>query len=1372
MQQPGKRKALAAILSVAIILCIISIGTLAFLPAYFSTPQGKESLVNWINRRISGWVSIDTLKISWFSGQQIENLILYDKRGDKIFALENLTTNKNLLPLLSRTNSWGKTRIHGLFLHLVKEGNGSFNLEEAIQPKNSKEKKSKKERKFTLPTRGDLRLEDGVFEMEGPKTPLVVLSHLNFTLQGEKKDCQTIFHLVGKSAQKSQISGTQTISPSISGEILVSGRLTSCKRIKVNFTHGTLKGFEKMSLSLLARLNSFPVAVFDQIIRFKNLHLAGIFESAIGPSLDFEGEIIASKKELKIDSSIIGSNLKATIKGATEEGIFHADPKSKIVFTITPPFFEKLLLALNKNSKWHLGKKTDISINLEKLSFPIPFVRRDLAFKLDGSIDQALISHETLGPITLRNISLSSSSSPLTKEINIEYTGDIQTSESPSKFEGRIDAANLFDAKGNLSLSQGKLEFYTALSSVPLDAIDLALGENSDLMAYFGRTLSLFFHGKIEKGVGDIQAKATSTILQTEELFFKFDHGLFLEKNGKITFRLSPDLLKKFLPYETEIRVMEGGYLTLDLQELSLPLNERGGWDYEKLKLNANLSMGSVNIQGITHFSPLLIKDVSGKITIANLNRVSLLLKGIFGFTNSHEYVALIVGSDCPFTLSGEGAIPKKKGSAPLTFSNLSFKTECERINLDVRGKIDETGLFSITRPALSTLTITPDSFSQWVKASNNNPSRLVEESRMRTEVDYFECRLFPFQPRTLIAKSVTTLPKLAMLEASNKELASISDLEMQVNINGKNEEFFANINGKTHIELQDPEKKESKSGQIDALLSIKQFLKAGTFSLRSADFRADVTAKDFPLFILDAFILQKSLSQGGFLTTLFGPSLDFTLRGSHTPEKEPKSIILFSATGEGLKANLSLSIDGTLKVMQDHPAFIEWTMTPARYATLMSIFQKESHLKSNYTLLNSAPVILKISQLNCPALPIPSIGGFLCQSGFIGTLQTGPMTLMNHATHDSIAIQRVDASVHGRNFSEAIQLNIASDFLSNNATESGDLRFQGGLINAWTKEGKWNKEGLTIKGNLHINNLPVRPILSLTALSPRREREIFALLGEKLNTNIFGEITDFSGPIDIQIAASNFKAEAPFTLNQGNLTLRETLKAEITLTQEISETFLVDIYPLLFEAVLSNHPLLLNIGSDGFFLPLSPFSFGEIKIPHAIIDIGEISVKNGGQLQALMNFLKAQNISPVGMMSAWFTPIYLSLENGIASYERFDALLAGNVHIACWGQINHIKDKVNMVLAISAATLRHKLGISGLSKRDMFQIKMRGSTHKVELDWSSAYKRIAIIIAEAAGGPGYIVSGLLELLGGMLGEEPTPPPTTHPFPWKKTTSK
>jgi hypothetical protein len=238
--------------------------------------------------------------------------------------------------------------------------------------------------------------------------------------------------------------------------------------------------------------------------------------------------------------------------------------------------------------------------------------------------------------------------------------------------------------------------------------------------------------------------------------------------------------------------------------------------------------------------------------------------------------------------------------------------------------------------------------------------------------------------------------------------------------------------------------------------------------------------------------------------------------------------------------------------------------------------------------------------------------------------------------------------------------------------------------------------------------------------------------------------------------------------LKKNALYLRDYIDAEITLTQAVNETLLKDISPILIVGAYSDHPLKIYIDPQGFMLPIRPYCLENMQIGNAVFDIGKIRVRNGGQIQSLMQFLNAKDISPDGFMEAWFTPIYMSVHNGVASYKRFDALLASNVHIAMWGGVNLGNDHVNMTLAIAPKTLYERFKIKGLTKKEMFEVQMSGTTSKLELDWSSAYSRIAWIVARNATGQiiGNILGGILEQLVTKPGAE-LPPPTTDPLPWE-----
>ena len=377
-------------------------------------------------------------------------------------------------------------------------------------------------------------------------------------------------------------------------------------------------------------------------------------------------------------------------------------------------------------------------------------------------------------------------------------------------------------------------------------------------------------------------------------------------------------------------------------------------------------------------------------------------------------------------------------------------------------------------------------------------------------------------------------------------------------------------------------------------------------------------------------------------------------------------------------------------------------------------------------------------------------------------------MRVQRQHMEETLVVQDISGSINTQNFSEAINLVLKGHLLTANIPQSerSAFQFQGDLFNFWTTNGKFNLDGLTLKGELNLELLPVRQLTGIIPMKGQTGQIIQAVLGEFINARLYGEISQLTGPLTIDVKSSNFKAILPLQINPNAIYLRDDVEAEITLTEEVNEAFLKDVNPLMQGGAYSDHPVKVYIEREGFMIPIRPYSFKGVRIEKAIFDIGKINILNDDKILALLNFLKVK-APPGRYIPAWFTPIFLNLKDGVATNKRFDALIANQAHIALWGKINLLNNRVNMVLGIAPSTLEQRFNITGLSKKDMFQVKMRGTTDNLELDWSSASTRIAIILAKRAGGGiGYIIGGIVEQIVTALGEEPTPPPTTDPFPW------
>src|SRR5690606_34549150 len=126
------------------------------------------------------------------------------------------------------------------------------------------------------------------------------------------------------------------------------------------------------------------------------------------------------------------------------------------------------------------------------------------------------------------------------------------------------------------------------------------------------------------------------------------------------------------------------------------------------------------------------------------------------------------------------------------------------------------------------------------------------------------------------------------------------------------------------------------------------------------------------------------------------------------------------------------------------------------------------------------------------------------------------------------------------------------------------------------------------------------------------------------------------------------------------------------------------------------------------------------------------------------IGMLKSNPLSSTKEMEVWFTPLFFKLENGILETGRMDALAAGSVHFCSWGNINLVKDRIDMILGLTADTLKRVFGLKQISKSYVLKIPITGSIHDPKLAASAGAAKIAALIAAQRAPKG--AGGLLNI--------------------------
>lgn len=299
-----------------------------------------------------------------------------------------------------------------------------------------------------------------------------------------------------------------------------------------------------------------------------------------------------------------------------------------------------------------------------------------------------------------------------------------------------------------------------------------------------------------------------------------------------------------------------------------------------------------------------------------------------------------------------------------------------------------------------------------------------------------------------------------------------------------------------------------------------------------------------------------------------------------------------------------------------------------------------------------------------------------------------------------------------------------------------------------------------TLKTVLNGKHVPA-PLLSL--VTGRKEWE--PVFGSVIDLNVKAHMRDLSGPVQAEVFGSNGKLEVDGQLTKGVVTLNTPLRLSTHATRELAKEVLSDFAPVFGELLSAESSISLTIDPDQFSMPLS-MNFSEIHFKRAVLDLGKMTFRNGGDVRRLLNVLKADESEKV---EVWATPLYFSMEAGLLRIYRMDMLVMGRYPIATWGQINLPKDRLDMVLGISPLALAQSLGITGLPKGYMLQVPVKGSSSSTKIDSAKVMSRIGALVAQSSGGPeGLVLGTVLDIANGK--EPKIPPPTTNPLPWGELT--
>lgn len=308
------------------------------------------------------------------------------------------------------------------------------------------------------------------------------------------------------------------------------------------------------------------------------------------------------------------------------------------------------------------------------------------------------------------------------------------------------------------------------------------------------------------------------------------------------------------------------------------------------------------------------------------------------------------------------------------------------------------------------------------------------------------------------------------------------------------------------------------------------------------------------------------------------------------------------------------------------------------------------------------------------------------------------------------------------------------------------------------------------LEGRFQIKatQFPTRFLDILARIQGNTQSPFSTLFGKTLDTICSIDLNHLTGPVTLSIQSAHTQLSLDGKCESGSLLLHKPFTLKTKITPEISCL-------LVNKSLQSQDPVLLEISPTGSSIPFYPFDAKNFTIPHAKLLLGKINCRNEGNVSTTLKLLKADNNSKDLML--WFAPIDCSIKSGLIDFERTEILINQAWEIALWGKTNLVKDKVDMVLGLPAATLSRAFGIDKLPADYVLTIPIRGSIQNVEIDSGKASAKIAMLLAwqhkdlVGKNPAGAIFGEVLGQLAQLPDKDVKVPPARHPFPWETSRS-
>ncbi|MBJ7449617.1 MAG: hypothetical protein JHC93_04580 [Parachlamydiales bacterium] len=1267
---------------------------------------------------IDGYITADQVNLTWTKGQEIDNLTWYSDDGHKRFTAKKIVTQASLASLLIKRYDLGETFIDTPQLWIdrsmeVKKQPPKKEHKKEPETKCPNIKKIKNKSNLSL-LRGDITVSNAMISIYPQESGAITFNDFQLRLKlPHDKDAFSTIDLRSSCMQNSK-----------SGSIVLQGTTQAIRAERVEKPFNelvqilSLKGNEKILFNL--QLVDFPVGAIDALWGFMEYN-SGLVVAVLGPICNCDAQLKAASLGMNLNLNLQSDNVQANVKGTSNEKAFLLDPQSMIETNITPDVLEKLSDMGKLPVPFQLKKAAPVQVQIQ--SFNLPF---NEPFLTSGSFAVTVIAKDAqlasplkgLEEINLQNGTITASTSPNSNSIisntilSLLIDGRVASVDLAAKTEGLPTFSSMVPI--NYSLQANHL-------STPL--INTFLDTPIPFKAIFGDTLSLNSEGRYdEKGLNG-KATLLTPYLEVTKAQFTVNDVFSTTAPFLIHWRLSPEFIA-WVQTQSDMTLQQVAAINGQIKALSFSTDK---FSLSTMKINADFTTDSIFVKKNSAPTVWQFKDPHLEITGSQLARSKIALSTIVAAKNSPEFWQETIGDVLELHAT---ANPKFIGD---NFHKSAFTANAKSplLTAEIKGEIDDRLALNIKH-------------SPYLKAQFTQGlyKKIFPESQFSIDPFTYSLHLDPFTGslKPLMIDDIEGgLRSDGITFKKGKDRIELKNVALQ----------FQALPSNAWSELTFLSGKDKKPFAAEMMLT--HYREDGQLNLKKGHFAFTTKNSTLPIQAIEA------ITNNDHLSILVGDNVLLNAEMNMDGYPMRHASVDIKAKGTDCQFNGSFDIDSFI-TLYDSPATLEWKITKERFAALQKIFDAPSivvlkengNLKANVRALKWPLDKLKKISLNDLSLSMDS--------------SIDSMTLAVKKTDSKATIKDWTIDLNAEDLSKESFIKGSGQLISDRQT--GSWTINGNIQPLTNSDHPFDLDQSNLSLNINLDNMSTPWLLDFTLASDDLRNKFRGLFGETINAKLETSLNQMQGPFNLAMNSGKSQLNVNGHVKDKVLMLDAPLQAQIFVTQSLSESLLEQINPLFATVRGSNKPVTLNIPKENFAFQLKPIDVSAIHFENAILNPGILTARTEGTLKTLINFLRAPD--PKGETTIWSTPIQFHLNSGKMTYDRLDALINNEIHIASWGQVDLAQKRVDMFLGLPPDTLNRFLRIPSIPSSYMMVLPMKGPYGNVKVNWSKAGTQVASLITQLTGGTGLLVGKLFDIFSHQMSKNKIPPPTFTPFPWEK----